>query len=50
MALYEEFDPRPNRLIEAASMYLRGAAYQPVGWYEFGADAFAEARRARKPI
>ena len=50
MALYEEFEPRPNRLIDAQSAYLRSAAYQPVGWYEFGPEAFAEAQRADKPI
>jgi hypothetical protein len=50
MALYEEFEPRPNRLIDAQSAYLRSAAYQPIGWYEYGPEAFAEARRMDKPI
>jgi len=50
MALYEEFEPRPNRLIDAQSAYLRSAAYQPIGWYEYGSEAFAEAQRADKPI
>lgn len=50
MALYEEFEPAPNRLISAQSAYLQSAAYQPVGWYEFGPDAFAEAQRQGKPI
>ena len=50
MALYDEFDRRPNRLITARSAYLRAAAYQPVGWYEFTPDAFAEARRQEKPV
>lgn len=50
MAMYEEFAPQPNRLLNAQSAYLRHAAYQPVGWYEFGPEAFAEAARQRKPI
>ena len=50
MALYEEFERRPNRLIDAQSRYLRDAAYQPVGWYEYGDEAFAEARRQHKPV
>jgi len=50
MALYDEFEPEPNRLIHAKSAYLLHAAYQPVGWYEFCAEAFEEARREDKPI
>ncbi|HEY3377274.1 MAG TPA: thioredoxin domain-containing protein [Armatimonadota bacterium] len=50
MALYEEFSPQPNRLLDAQSTYLRSAAYQPVGWYPFGPEAFEEARRQDKPI
>lgn len=50
MALYEEFEPRPNRLINAQSAYLQHAAYQPVGWYEFGQEAFDEAKRQNKPV
>ena len=50
MALYEEFEPQPNRLANAHSAYLRGAALQPVGWYEYGPEAFAEARRQQKPL
>ena len=50
MALYEEFEPQPNRLIDAESAYLRSAAYQPVGWYEFVPEAFEEARNQDKPI
>jgi len=50
MALYEEFEPRPNRLIDAQSSYLRSAAYQPIGWYEYGPEAFEEARRMDKPV
>lgn len=50
MALYEEFEPQPNRLLNAQSAYLRSAAYQPIGWYEYGPEAFAEAKRQNKPI
>jgi len=50
MALYEEFERRPNRLIAANSAYLRMAAYQPVGWFEYGPEAFDEARRQNKPV
>lgn len=50
MALYEEFERQPNRLIDAQSAYLQEAAYQPVGWYEFGPEAFAEAKRQDKPV
>ncbi|HEY3415551.1 MAG TPA: thioredoxin domain-containing protein, partial [Armatimonadota bacterium] len=50
MALYDEFEPRPNRLIDAQSAYLRSAAYQPVGWYEFGPEAFAIAQQEDRPI
>ncbi len=50
MALYEEFEPSPNRLISAQSSYLRAAAYQPIGWYEFGPLPFTEAEMQDKPI
>lgn len=50
MALYEEFEPAPNRLIDAQSAYLRSAAYQPIGWFEYGPEAFDEARRQNKPL
>jgi len=50
MALYEEFEPQPNRLIDAQSAYLRSAAYQPIGWYEYGPEAFEEASRENKPV
>jgi uncharacterized protein YyaL (SSP411 family) len=39
-----------NRLARAASPYLRSAAHQPVGWYEWGEEAFARARAEDKPI
>ena len=34
-----------NRLAAAVSPYLRQHAGNPVDWYPWGAEAFAEARR-----
>ena len=42
--------PIENRLKNSASPYLRSAAHQPIGWYEWGEDAFARARAEDKPI
>ncbi len=39
-----------NALASAASAYLRSAMHQPVRWREWGAEAFAEAKRLDKPI
>jgi uncharacterized protein YyaL (SSP411 family) len=39
-----------GRLARSASPYLRSAAHQPVGWYEWGEEAFARARAEDKPI
>jgi hypothetical protein len=39
-----------NRLQQAVSAYLRGAAHQPVDWHEWGPEAFARAREENKPI
>ncbi|HYL09999.1 MAG TPA: thioredoxin domain-containing protein [Candidatus Acidoferrales bacterium] len=39
-----------NRLKDSASPYLRSAAHQPIGWYEWGEEAFARARAEDKPI
>ena len=39
-----------NHLGEAASAYLRSAAHQPIHWYPWGAEAFAAARAADKPV
>jgi len=39
-----------NRLVNAASPYLRSAAHQPVDWHEWGAEAFAHASAEDKPI
>lgn len=40
----------PNRLAAAASPYLLEHADNPVGWFEWGEEAFAEARRRDLPI
>ncbi|MEZ5174939.1 MAG: thioredoxin domain-containing protein [Acidimicrobiia bacterium] len=40
----------PNRLANATSPYLRQPADNPVDWYEWGADAFAEAARRDVPV
>ncbi len=40
----------PNRLAASTSPYLRQHADNPVDWYEWGDDAFAEARRRDVPI
>jgi uncharacterized protein YyaL (SSP411 family) len=37
-------------LSQAASAYLRSAQHQPVKWNEWGAEAFARARRENKPV
>ena len=39
-----------NRLKDSASPYLRSAAHQPIDWYEWGTEAFAQAQRVDKPI
>ncbi|MFM7616562.1 MAG: thioredoxin domain-containing protein [Actinomycetes bacterium] len=40
----------PNRLADETSPYLRQHADNPVDWYPWGEDAFAEARRRDRPI
>ena len=40
----------PNRLAASTSPYLRQHADNPVDWYEWGDEAFAEARRRDVPI
>jgi len=43
--------PRPaNRLITQASPYLLQHAHNPVDWFPWGEDAFAEARRRDVPL
>jgi uncharacterized protein len=39
-----------NSLSRAASAYLRSAQHQPIEWNEWGAEAFARARRENKPV
>jgi len=39
-----------NRLADASSAYLRGAAHQPVDWHPWSAEAFSRAQREDKPI
>ncbi|MGC9397266.1 MAG: thioredoxin domain-containing protein [Anaerolineae bacterium] len=40
----------PNRLITESSPYLQQHAYNPVDWYPWGEEAFAEAEAEQKPI
>ena len=40
----------PNRLADSASPYLLQHADNPVDWYEWGEDAFTEARRRDVPL
>ena len=40
----------PNRLKDALSPYLRAHADNPVDWFPWGEDAFAEARRRDVPV
>jgi uncharacterized protein YyaL (SSP411 family) len=42
--------PVPNRLAQSTSPYLRQHADNPVDWWEWSAEAFAEARRREVPI
>ncbi|MDQ1588378.1 MAG: uncharacterized protein QOJ77_1543, partial [Microbacteriaceae bacterium] len=39
-----------NRLTDAISPYLRSHADNPVDWYPWGKDAFAEAARRDVPV
>ncbi len=39
-----------NRLSSATSAYLTSAAHQPVAWWPWSAEAFAEAQRLDRPI
>jgi uncharacterized protein YyaL (SSP411 family) len=43
-------DAQLNSLSRAASAYLRSAQHQPIEWNEWGAEAFAKARRENKPV
>jgi uncharacterized protein len=39
-----------NSLANASSSYLRSAMHQPIGWHEWGEQAFELAKRENKPI
>lgn len=39
-----------NHLSTSTSAYLKSAAHQPVSWWAWGPDAFAEAKRLDRPI
>ena len=39
-----------NSLSRASSAYLRSAMHQPIQWHEWGAEAFAAAQSANKPM
>ncbi len=43
-------DVELNSLSRAASAYLRSAQHQPIAWNEWGAEAFARAKRENKPV
>ena len=40
----------PNRLASSTSPYLLQHAHNPVDWWEWGPEAFAEAARLSKPL
>lgn len=40
----------PNRLIDEQSLYLQQHAHNPVDWYAWGDEAFAIAKKERKPV
>ncbi len=39
-----------NRLATQSSAYLQSAAHQPIHWHPWGTEAFADARRADRPV
>ena len=41
---------KPNRLVDAASPYLRQHAYNPIDWYSWSEEAFAKAKAENKPM
>ncbi len=43
-------NPKPNRLINEQSPYLRQHAYNPVDWHAWGKEALERARSENKPI
>jgi uncharacterized protein len=42
--------PHPNRLAQSSSPYLRQHQHNPVDWFPWGDEAFAEARRRDVPV
>ncbi|MEO7005907.1 MAG: thioredoxin domain-containing protein [Terrimesophilobacter sp.] len=40
----------PNRLVDAVSPYLRSHADNPVDWWQWGAEPFAEAKQRQVPV
>jgi uncharacterized protein YyaL (SSP411 family) len=46
----QESGKTPNRLIHQKSPYLLQHAFNPVGWYPWGEEAFQRARDENKPI
>ncbi len=46
----DDVGPFQNRLVDSASPYLRQHGHNPVDWYPWGEEAFAEARRRQVPI
>ena len=40
----------PNRLINEKSPYLLQHAFNPVDWFPWGEEAFAQAKSENKPI
>jgi uncharacterized protein YyaL (SSP411 family) len=42
--------PRENRLSRSESPYLRQHRFDPVEWYEYGAEAFRRAEEAGRPL
>ncbi len=46
----KEGTKNPNHLIDEKSPYLLQHAYNPVGWYPWGEEAFEKARKENKPI
>ncbi|GBE44262.1 N-acylglucosamine 2-epimerase [bacterium BMS3Bbin10] len=41
---------KANRLLNAASPYLRQHAYNPIDWYSWGDEAFEKAKKENKPV
>jgi uncharacterized protein YyaL (SSP411 family) len=50
VACVSEHGPLTNRMAQSATAYLARAAREPVGWQQWGRDAFALAARLDRPI